>query len=285
MDGYLKGEMGKLQNVIDFIKKKPLVVFFTVLLVISLIIYFSTSNFKTTLSTPFNEFSSSQPKEFTPLNQDDTGGIHLEPPVVPEEIGLAMKYPQGTGVSMSKSDSNSFEPGNPGPLLTDYTTPESYGESSLTDPMGMYGAGQGAHILKLKDTGNQMAYKPVDESISKTYSQAYSPGEVQDGSVLINGAQSVNYTDNFNPENNLGLQASPGQSSNLPNCETTYPRVVKYGDYCITEGDIPYGQTVNGKVNPRLVSRWESFTGDYSRENALAPIDGVLYPNLGVVTA
>jgi FkbM family methyltransferase len=43
-------------------------------------------------------------------------------------------------------------------------------------------------------------------------------------------------------------------------------------------------QIVNGKVNPRLVSRWQSYTGDYNREAALAPIDGLLYPTLNVLT-
>ena len=60
--------------------------------------------------------------------------------------------------------------------------------------------------------------------------------------------------------------------------------IEKYGDFCITEVDIPYGQVVNGKVNPRLVSRWESYTGQYSRDAALEPIDGLLYPNLNVLT-
>jgi len=241
------------------------------------------STFKRTLITPANQIDATPPMKFTPLTEEDGGGIKLENPVVPEEIGLAMIYPQGAGASMSKSDSNSFEPTKPGPLLTDYTIPESYGESSLSDPMGNNGAGQGARIIRIKNTGNQLAYKPVDESMMSTFAEAYGPGEVQDGSKLINGAQAVDYNNGYNPDINLKLQASPGQSSNLPNCETTYPNVVKYNDLCITEGDIPYGQVVDGKVNPRLVSRWESFTGDYSREAALQPIDGVLYPNLNVL--
>ena len=85
----------------------------------------------------------------------------LVPPVVPEEIGLAMVYPQGQGVGMSKSDSNSFEPDKPGPLLTEYSIPESYGESSLTDPMGTKGSEQSARILKIQSTGNQLNFKPV----------------------------------------------------------------------------------------------------------------------------
>lgn len=273
----------------QFIKNNPfgIAIAVGVILAIVLIVVLTSvgkkSTFKRTLITPANDIDATPPMKFTPLTEDDSGGIHLENPVVPEEIGLAMIWPQGAGASMSKSDSNSFEPTKPGPLLTDYTIPESYGESSLTDPMGKNGAGQGARILKIKNTGNQLAFKPVDESMDTTYAGAYNTADVQDGSSLINGAQEVNYNNGYNPDDNLKLQASPGQSSSLPNCETTYPNVVKYKDFCITEGDIPYGQVVDGKVNPRLVSRWESFTGDYSRQAALTPIDGVLYPNLNVL--
>jgi hypothetical protein len=273
---------------IGFVKKNPLnisAVLAVVAVIAVLLVIFTSkkSTFKRTLVTPPNEIDRNPPMEFTPLTEEDSGSISLENPVVPEEIGLAMIYPQGAGASMSKSDSNSFEPTKPGSLLTDYTIPQSYGESSLSDPMGDNGAGQGARILRIKNTGNQLAYKPVDESMISTFAGAYDTGEVQDGSMLINGAQAVNYENGYIPNNNLKLQASPGQSSDLLNCETTYPNVVKYNNMCITEGDIPYGQVVDGKVNPRLVSRWESFTGDYSREGALQPIDGVLYPNLNVL--
>jgi len=275
---------------VDFMQylQNPMVIVISILVIIAVVALIvgltpKKSTFKRTLITPADQIEQTPPMKFTPLSEDDSGGIQLAEPVVPEEIGLAMIYPQGAGASMSKSDSNSFEPTKPGPLLTDYTIPESYGESSLTDPMGDNGAGQGARILKIKSTGNQLAYKPFDESMMSTFAGAYGTDEVQDGSRLINGAKAVDYNNGYNPNNNLKLQASPGQSSNLPNCETTYPNVVKYKDFCITEGDIPYGQVVDGKVNPRLVSRWESFTGDYSREAALQPIDGVLYPNLNVL--
>jgi hypothetical protein len=223
-----------------------------------------------------------QPLSFPPLNKPST----LAPPIrpdVPEEIGLAMAYPQGSGVGMDKSDSNSFEPSNPGPLLTDYSIPEAYGESSLTDPTGKRGASQGARIIKIKNTGNQLNYKPMDETEETTYSAAYTDTEVNTGRFLINGSQDIDYTDNYVPENNLGLEISPGQYGDLTSCEKTYPNVVKYNGACITEGDIPYGQVVNGKVNPRLVSRWESYTGDYSREEALQDVDGLLYPELNIM--
>jgi hypothetical protein len=251
-------------------------------LLVSCGVFSKKSSFKTTLAS--SDFDKNPPKEFTQLSQDDAGGIHLEPPVVPEEIGFAMKYPQGVGVSMSQADSNSFEPTNPGPLLTDYTIPESYGESSLADPNGNGGAAQGSRILKIKNIGNQMSYKPFDESLNGVYASAYTQGEVQQGNVqLINGTQPMNYDNGYVPKENFNLQTSPGQESSLPNCETTYPNVVKYNNFCITTGDIPYGQVVDNRVNPRLVSRWESFTGNYDRSQALAPIDGVLYPNLNIM--
>jgi hypothetical protein len=228
-----------------------------------------------------------QPLKFPPVNEQTNvpGFPPLVPPVVPEEIGLAMVYPQGSGVGMSKSDSNAFEPGNPGPLLTDYTTPESYGESSLSDPYGNKGSDQGARIIRIQSTGNQLNYKPVDEAENKFYSPAYSKGLVDKGLQLINNNKSINYEDAYVPSDNLKLQASPGQMSTLPNCESTYPNTVKYNNLCITEGDIPYGQVVDDKVNPRLVSRWQSFTGDYSRQDALNPIDGTLYPTLSVLAS
>ena len=208
-----------------------------------------------------------QPLSFPPLNK---GPLKLADPDVPEEIGFAMPYPQGDGVGMDLNDSNSFYPNKPGELLTSHKGPESYGESSLADPEGNKGADQGARVLRIASTGSQMNYKPTETVGEFTY---------------INGTKPTDYSDSYNPSNNLIIQTSPGQESTLNVCEKTYPNVVKYGDFCITEGDIPYGQVVDGKVNPRLVSRWQSFTGDYSREEALNPVDGVLYPNLNVLTA
>ena len=251
-----------------------------------LIIFFVTrngSNFNDRLSG--EPITDQQPSSFPPISANVPGTFKLAKPDVPEEIGLAMVYPQGDGVGMSKSDSNSFYPNKPGPLLTDHVGPESYGESSFTDPSGTKGADQGCRVIKLSNTGNQMNYKPTDENCSDIYAAAYSSkGEVQKGNQLLQETAQIDYSDSFKPEDNLIIQTSPGQQSNLPNCEQTYPNVVKYNDLCITEGDIPYGQIVDGKVNPRLVSRWQSFTGDYSREEALNPIDGVLYPNLNVIT-
>ena len=254
------------------------------ILVFVVILLLTKSNFKSTLSTPYQEFNQEdQPMSLGKINAPNQE-IPLLAPDVPEEIGLAMVYPQGDGVGMDPDDSNSFYPGNPGALLTNHTTAESIGESSLSDPTGTTGSMEGARILKIKNAGNQTQFKPLDENVDAVFAAAYRPGEVQNSeSTLINGGIPIDYNDGFDPEDNLKLQASPGHFSNLPNCETTYPNVVKYNGMCITEGDIPYGQVVDNKVNPRLVSRWESFTGDYSRSLALDPIDGVLYPNLNVL--
>ena len=245
------------------------IIVLTIILFVIVFYLLKRSNFKRTIITPISQLDPGQPKEFPPIDQKHSDFPPLAPPVVPEEIGLAMVYPQGVGVSMSKQDSNSFAPGDRNGLLTDYRVPQAYGESNLVDTLGVAGANQGSRIIKIQSTGTQANFKPVDET--------------KDSDTFINGAQPINYSDNFNPEQNLKLQSSPGQVSSIPNCETTYPNTVKYGDYCITEGDIPYGETVNGKVNPRLVSRWQSFTGDYSRQEALSPIDGTLYPNLTVL--
>jgi len=255
----------------------------TVSVVLTYFIY--TKFFKSSFNDKLinKDLTDAQPSQFPPISSDVQDFPKLAPPVVPEEIGLSMVYPQGVGVGMSKSDSNSFTPGQPGPLLTDYTIPESYGESSLSDPYGTNGADQGARIIKIGSTGNALNFKPVDESESGLYSSAYTKGELTDGTQLINNAQSIDYTDTFDPTMNLKLQSSPGQMSTLSNCETTYPNTVKYNDFCITEGDIPYGQVVDNKVNPRLVSRWQSFTGDYNPQEALSPIDGTLYPTLSVL--
>jgi hypothetical protein len=258
------------------------------IVVSSIITYFIYINF---IKSSFNDklvntnLTDQQPLNFPPVNQEIKvpGFQTLVPPVVPEEIGLAMVYPQGSGIGMSKLDSNSFQPDNPGSLLTDYRIPESYGESSLSDPYGIKGSEQGARIIRIDSTGNQLNYKPVDEAENKFYSPAYSKGIIDNGLQLINNNKPNDYGDSYVPSQNLKLQASPGKMSTLINCESTYPNTVKYNNFCITEGDIPYGQVVDNKVNPRLISRWQSFTGDYSREDALNPIDGTLYPTLSVL--
>ena len=227
-----------------------------------LIIYYISTQSKFNDRLAGQPITDQQPSSFPPVESDVPGVFKLAKPVVPEEIGLAMVYPQGQGVGMTPSDSNSFFPDKPGPLLTNHVGPESYGESSLADPSGIKGADQGCRVIRLTNTGDQMNYKPTDENCTNTYAAAYSNGEVQKGSQLIKENAQIDYSDSFNPESNLVIQTSPGQQSNLPNCEQTYPNVVKYNDLCITEGDIPYGQVVDGKVNPRLVSRWQSFTGD-----------------------
>jgi len=270
-----------------WIKNKPFAIILIIVMLLAAYFIVYKCIFKGTFTDKLinTDLTDKQPGSFPPIQQPQAKIFNLAKPDVPEEIGLGMVYPQGDGVGMSKDDSNSFYPGSPGPLLTNYVNPESYGESSLTDPTGINGSNQGCRVLRFTDAGDQMKYQPLDESTKCTFSAAYSTESVQEGKTFINGTTPIDYTDSFDPESNLVIQTSPGQTSTLPNCEKTFPNVLKYGDFCITEGDIPYGQVLDNKVNPRLVSRWESYTGDYSREQALNPIDGVLYPQLNVLTS
>jgi len=266
-------------------KSKVGIIAFVIIVIVSIYLYQKgISPFSDLLIN--SSLTNDQPKSFPPIETEfPKEEINLRKPDVPEEIGFAMLYPQGSGAGMSTLDSNSFYTTNPGPLLMDHTIPESYGESSLTDPTGFNGANQGARVLRLTTTGDQMKYKPSDINETSSFASAYSEGEVQKGPVYINGNTGIDYTDSFKPESNLIIQTSPGQESTLDLCEKTYPGVVKYNNFCITKGDIPYGKVINNEVNPRLVSRWESYTGDYSRPDALQDIDGVLYPNLNIMTA
>lgn len=264
------------QELLNLVKNNKLLLGIVIAVILVVVMYCNVfkSKFSGNLVNPAAALNKSQPRSFPSLSS--TG---LAPPVVPEEIGLSQRYPQGSGVGMTNADSNAFKITHPGPLLTDYTIPESYGESSLTDPTGRFGSDQGARVLRIVSTGNQLNFKPSDEIEKCNYSPAFSTATGLSSSQFSD----IDYSDSFVPEQNLTITTSPGQESSLPNCEQTYPNVVKYGNFCITEGDIPYGQVVNGKVNPRLVSRWESYTGDYSRKEALRPVDGLLYPNLSVL--
>jgi len=302
-------------GIIEFFKEKPYVlalVIIGIVLVIVLIIYFinKKSSFTFNEAIKGDPITDQQPKVFPPFTNNpgdvptvpngtrqywgsnyteypngENLSIPLLPATVKEETGFAMLYPQGSGVGMTSNDSNAFTPDVPGTLLTEYKIPEAYGESSLSDPYGTNGADQASRILRIKDLGNQINFKPMDESIHKNYATAYSNSnlEVESGFKNINGSEYTNYSDDYSPSSNLMLQSSPGQMSGLSNCETTYPNTEKYKDYCITDGDIPYGQIVNGKVNPRLISRWQSYTGDYNPQEALQQIDGLLYPNLNIL--
>jgi hypothetical protein len=299
----------------DFLKDQPyllLPIIATVLLVIFLIITLfkgakSSFTFNEDISggsiteqqpkvfPPFTDNNGYVPKvpagtkqywnEYTEYPKGENQSIPLLPATIKEETGLAMLYPQGAGVGMTSNDSNAFTPDSPGSLLTDYKIPEAYGESSLSDPYGNNGANQASRILKIKNLGNQVNFKPTDEAIYKNYATAYSNAnsEVESGFKTVNGTNYIDYSDDYSPSGNLMLQSSPGQMSVLSNCETTYPHTEKYKEYCITDGDIPYGQVVNGKVNPRLVSRWQSYTGDYNPQEALEQRDGLLYPILNIL--
>jgi len=225
------------------------------------------NDFSPTLETESSQLNNFQPKQFSK---------DFVPPPIKEEIGLAMVYPQGMGVSMSPADSNSFSPGNKDSLLTDYSIPESYGESSFNDPTGKLSA----RIIDISSTGTQDSFKPMDSLAKHPYSAAYTLGNKE--FVLPNSVY-TDYNDTFVPERNTVLQGSPGKDNTMAPCDTLYPPVVKYGDSCITAGDIPYGEyvMVNGQkvVNPRLVSREEFYTGNYDADKALSNEFGLLYPN------
>jgi len=222
--------------------------------------------FLPTLVTPESELTNDQPRSF-----DDK----FNKPPIKEEIGHYMIYPQGAGVYMSSKDSDSFSRAGKDILLTSYSIPESYGESSFNDPTGE----KSARIIDItkSSVGNQSQFKPTESMSDDAYPEAYSNGNREFPGM-------IDYNDSFVPENNIVLQGSPGKMNNSPNveCDSSYPRVVKYNGNCITAGDIPYGTTldVNGKqvVNPRLVSRWESYTGNYNAEQVIK--DGLLFPKM-----
>jgi len=226
--------------------------------------------FSPTLVTPDSELNEEQPMRF------DNNFVR---PPINEEIGFGMIYPQGSGVSMSPKDSDSFSKAGNYILLSDHTIPESYGESSFNDPTGK----KSARIIEVGSVGKQNQFKPYELNFNheKVYSEAYKNGNTE-------FVKSINYNDpSFVPEENTVLQGSPGKTDNSSNvgCDTLYPKVVKYKGSCITAGDIPYGTTidVNGKkvVNPRLVSAWESYTNKYNADDVInGTSDGLLYPKI-----
>jgi hypothetical protein len=177
---------------------------------------------------------------------------------IPEEAGFPI---YGKGVSTDTMDSNIFVSENvPGKLHVEYPQNESFGESMYSDQFG-------SRIIKLKNAGTQSQFKGLDESQNKYVSGAYGMGGVQSGYTLMGNG--VNYSSDFIPKNGLKMEASPGSYSLSNECESTYPNTVLSNGACLTAGDIPYDSVVNGKVNPRLVSRWESYTGNYNAEEVL----------------
>lgn len=224
--------------------------------------------FSPTLVTPESELTNDQPRSF------DNNFIK---PTVKEEIGFSMLYPQGAGVYMSSKDTESFSRAGKDILLTSYSIPESYGESSFNDPTGQ----KSAKIIDISNSsvGVQNQFKPTEFMSNMSYPEAYSNGNKEFVNI-------IDYNDQFVPESNILLQNLPGRTntSTEVGCDTNYPQVVKYNDSCITSGDIPYGTSIdlNGKkiVNPRLISRWESYTGNYDVERVLDSKDGLLFPKM-----
>lgn len=177
---------------------------------------------------------------------------------IPEEAGFNI---YGKGSSTDPMDSNVFQSENvPGSLHVEYPQNESFGESMYSDSFG-------SRIIKLKSAGSQSGFKGLDESQNKYVSGAYGMEGVQSGYTLMGNG--VNYSSDFIPKTGLKLEASPGSYSLSSECESTYPNTVLSNGACLTAGDIPYDSIVNGKVNPRLVSRWESYTGSYDPQEVL----------------
>ena len=194
--------------------------------------------------------------------------IPLLKPDVPEEIGFPL---YGKGVSTDPADSNVFiSEKNPGSLHTEYNQNDSIGESSYSDQFG-------SRIIKLNSAGIQSSFLGKDEAEFKYEAGAYNKPPVQSGYTLLNYNNPINYSSNFNPSSNLKIETPPGQYTSTDNCETTYPNTINNNGVCLTAGDIPYNTIVNGKVNPRLVSRWESLTGSYD-PNQIIKQSSSLYP-------
>jgi hypothetical protein len=211
----------------------------------------------------------SPPKENVIVTPNDPSGIvsgvpsqeqRITPPKadIPEEAGFPI---YGKGVSTDPLDSNVFESENvSGKLHVEYPQNESFGESMYSDQYG-------SRIIKLKNTGSQLSFKGLDESQRKYVSGAYGKEGIQFGYTLMGNG--IDYSSTFDPKNGLKLEASPGSYSLSSECESTYPNTVLSNGACLTAGDIPYDSIVNGKVNPRLVSRWESYTGNYNPQEVL----------------
>jgi len=202
--------------------------------------------------------------------------ISLVEPDLPEEKGFPI---YGKGASMDVRDSNILNKIDDNVLHTGFLKNESIGESTFSDKYG-------SRILKINSVGIQDNFKPVDEAEKKFFSASYDNFEkklTQTGFDFLNDKDDfINYDDSFNPSNNIKIEASPGTFTESDKCENTLPRTIK-GDQgaCYTEGDIPYDSIINGKVNPRLVSRWQSYTGDYDPQDVLNYTkSGVLYPTI-----
>jgi hypothetical protein len=196
--------------------------------------------------------------------------INLVKADVPEEGA----YPiYGSGASMDRNDSNVLlSDTEVGPLHLEFKNNESIGESPYTDK-------NGSRIVKIKSTGNQTLFKGIDENEKNHYLATDNLNEISSGNYLLKNEKNIDYSSDYLPTENIKLESSPGYYTNSDICENTYPRNIKNKNTCILEGDIPYGEIVNGKVNPRLLSRYEYLTGDYDPYSKINKT-GNLYPVL-----
>ena len=82
-----------------------------VILIISVVIFVvfiklkksSSSKFTDKLISPISSLTYNQPKSFPPIQAPQKEIFNLAKPDVPEEIGLGMVYPQGSGVGIVSS--------------------------------------------------------------------------------------------------------------------------------------------------------------------------------------
>jgi len=213
----------------------------------------------------FNDVLDGQINTITPIIPDSyntcSNDISLLRPDVPEERAFPL---YGAGASMDRDDSNTTANINKSDSLhTLFKVNESIGESPFSQNIN-------SRIIKIKDVGKQNMFNAFEKNF---YTAAFVNNTILDNKKFV-----TQQYDDYNPSNNLLLESSPGSVNNSEvNCESTYPKVVNFNGMCLTEGDIPYEQIVNGKVNPRLVSRWESFTGQYDPNQVLLT-NGLLYP-------
>ena len=194
-------------------------------------------------------------REFKSFNYKYRPDDHLLAiPPVKEEIGLAQVYPQGSGVAMSSENSKGLPPDL---KLDDHNYPEAYGQSSLGNRKMQFT--DGMKILSVKTTGKQDNYS---------------------GLYFNDDYLNVSDGPEFQIEQLMQVETIPGKQFNnndIP--EQSYPATLQYKNNFIIDGDIPYGETVNGKINPRLLSRWEYYTNQYNAKEKLSQ-SGLLYPKV-----
>lgn len=201
-------------------------------------------------------------KKSTFLPPFPVGTTHVPEPVLREEVG-SQAYPQGHGVGMNISDSNALPPKKV-LLMSNTELPQAYGESSLADGMGKKGTSDGCRVLELKSMGNQDMFKPFSKGANNH--------------TFVSPKDIISYGSDWRPsKEGLRLACSAGKSAPNTPCQDWLPNNFKVDGVCVTAGDLPYDNP--NLPNPRMVSRPEFFTGDFSN---VTPADynngGQLFP-------